>query len=65
MNILFCGDHNAQDGVLISTLSLLKNTHEELHLYVLTMQVENSNYQPFSKHAADFIRQLLVEKNPL
>ena len=64
MNILFCGDHNAQDGVLISTLSLLKNTHEELHLYILTMQVENSNYQPFSKHAADYIRSLLVEKNP-
>lgn len=63
MNILFCGDHNAEDGVLISTLSLLKNTSEDLHLYILTMQVENSNYQPFSKKAADFLRQLLQEKN--
>lgn len=25
MNILFCGDENAQDGVLISTLSLYFN----------------------------------------
>ena len=33
MNILFCGDENAEDGVLISTLSLLKNSgaKEPLH----------------------------------
>ncbi|ARD06208.1 glycosyl transferase [Lactobacillus amylolyticus] len=63
MNILFCGDQHAEDGVLISTLSLLKNTNEELHLYVLTMELPGKQYQPFSKHAADFIRSLLVEKN--
>lgn len=66
MNILFCGDHNAEDGVLISTLSLLKNTDAELHLYVLTMYIQNAekNFQPFSKQAADYIRSLLVKKNP-
>ena len=33
MNILFCGDSNAEDGVLIATLSLLKNSGaEELHI---------------------------------
>lgn len=65
MNILFCGDHNAEDGVLISTLSLLKNTNTELHLYVLTMNIqsEEKNYQPFSKQAANYIRSLLVKKN--
>lgn len=61
MNILFCGDSHAQDGVLITTLSLLKNTHTELHLYVLTMYTEK--YHPFSKKAADFIRSLLIQKN--
>lgn len=66
MNILFCGDSHAQDGVLITTLSLLKNTDAELHLYILTMYThsEKKNYHPFSKHAADFIRSLLVKKNP-
>lgn len=64
MNVLFCGDHNAEDGVLITTLSLLKNTHEDLHLYILTMQVEKSNYQSFSQQAADYLRTLLVKKNP-
>ena len=38
MNILFCGDANAEDGVLITTLSLLKNSGaKDLHLYILTM----------------------------
>lgn len=64
MNILFCGDHNAEDGVLITVLSLLKNVDSDLHIYLLTMQVEHSNYQPFSKHAADYLKKLLVAANP-
>ena len=52
INILFYGDHNAQDGVLISTLSLLKNVNTELHIYILTANVDPQKYQPFSKKAA-------------
>lgn len=65
MNILFCGDSNAEDGVLISTLSLLKNV-DEVHIYILTMytQSEKKNYHPFSKTAADYIRTLVINKNP-
>ena len=33
MNIMFCGDSHAEDGILIATLSLLKNTSAPLHLY--------------------------------
>ncbi|CCI81679.1 glycosyltransferase [Lactobacillus hominis] len=61
MNILFCGDSHAQDGVLITTLSLLKNTSEELHLYILTMHLPG--FKPFSKKAANFIESLLKQKN--
>src|SRR5699024_10726090 len=67
MNILFCGDENAEDGVLISTLSLLKNSGaKELHLYILTMEAHSDErkYHPFSEHAADYIRSLLVKANP-
>lgn len=39
MNILFCGDGNIADGVIISTLSLLKNTKDILHIYLLTATV--------------------------
>ena len=63
MNILFCGDENAQDGVLISTLSLIKNSGaQELHLYILTMEAHSDErkYHPFSQHAADFLRSLVT-----
>ena len=41
MNILYCGDENIENGLVISTLSLLKNVKEELHIYVLTMNIQN------------------------
>ncbi|MDF7683444.1 glycosyltransferase [Lactobacillus sp. ESL0679] len=67
MNILFCGDHNAEDGILIATLSLLKNAGaQELHLYILTMYTQSykKKFHPFSKHAADYLSSLLTKKNP-
>lgn len=67
MNILFCGDHNAEDGILIATLSLLKNSGaQELHIYILTMYTQSyhKRFQPFSKHAADYLKSLLVKQNP-
>lgn len=40
MNILYCGDRNIRDGVLVSILSLMEQTKEPLHIYVLTMELE-------------------------
>lgn len=45
MNVLYCGDKNIEDGLLISVLSLLRTTEEELHIYVLTMQLEYEGKQ--------------------
>ena len=67
MNILFCGDHNAEDGILIATLSLLKNSGaQELHIYILTMYTQSyhKKFQPFSKQAADYLKSLIVKQNP-
>ena len=36
MNILYCGDHNIQQGLTLSVLSLLEHASEPLHIYVLT-----------------------------
>ncbi|QNQ81083.1 glycosyltransferase [Lactobacillus sp. PV034] len=65
MNILFCGDANAEDGVLITTLSLLQHV-DELHLYILTMKTKNADKQfyPFSQHAVALIERLIKAKNP-
>ncbi len=40
MNILFCGDKNITDGVIISTLSLLKCAREPLNIFILTASVD-------------------------
>lgn len=67
MNILFCGDYNAENGILIAILSLLKNSgSEELHIYILTMYTQSfkKKFSPFSKHAADYLKSLLVKQNP-
>lgn len=46
MNILYCGDKNIEDGLVISVLSLIKNVKEPLNIYVLTMNLvlENKKY---------------------
>lgn len=62
MNIMFCGDSHAEDGILITTLSLLKNTSAPLHLYILTMQAEG--YEAFSEQAFNLIKKIIKEKVP-
>ena len=66
MNILFCGDHRAEDGVLIVTLSLLHHVKEPLNIYVLTMKTATKSlqYEPFSKKAANLLTQQLQSYNP-
>ena len=66
VNILFCGDHRAEDGVLIVALSLLHHVKEPLNIYVLTMKTatETREYEPFSKKAADLLTQQLQSYNP-
>lgn len=66
MNILFCGDHRAEDGVLIVALSLLHHVKEPLNIYVLTMKTatETREYEPFSQKAADLLTQRLQSYNP-
>ena len=60
MNILYCGDRNIEDWLIISVLSLLKNVQEELKIYVLTM--EFNNRQKEYKGVTDLIINTLDEK---
>lgn len=54
INVLYCGDARMQDGLLISMLSLLKHTHEPLHLYILTARIQG--FAPVSQATADFLQ---------
>lgn len=41
MNILYSGDGNTVDGIMISALSLCKTVREPLHIYILTSSVRS------------------------
>ena len=43
MNILFCGDKNIQNGLLIAVISLLEHTKEDLDVFVLTLNMSGSS----------------------
>ena len=57
MNVLYCGDKNISDGLIISVLSLLKNVKEPLQVYVLTMRLETRDrtYEALPEALAEFL----------
>lgn len=59
MNILFCGDRNVQDGLLIAVLSLLENTQEHLYIYVLTLDMSMNGriYSPIEETFVDYLNE--------
>ena len=59
MNILFCGDKNVQDGLLIAVLSLLENTQEHLDIYVLTLDMSMTGriYSPIEQTFVDYLNE--------
>ncbi|MGC4018402.1 MAG: glycosyltransferase [Muricomes sp.] len=66
MNILYCGNDKTEDGLLISILSLLKNSKENLHIYLLTMhlRVGTKVYFPISQTFADYADRLVKQAGP-
>lgn len=57
MNILYCGDKNIIDGLIISILSLVKNTNKPLYIYVLTMKY-TSNEKKYEQMPMSYIKLL-------
>ncbi|MCD8085940.1 MAG: hypothetical protein LUF28_06385 [Clostridiales bacterium] len=39
VSVLYCGDRNIEDGLILSVLSLLRQTAEPLHIFVMTMEL--------------------------
>ena len=65
MNFLYCGDKNIVDGLFISILSLLKNSKNDLNIYVLTVNINNKNYniEPVPNKYIDFLNEKVKETN--
>ncbi len=43
INILYCGDKNIADGVVLSVMSLLQHTQRTVHVYILTAGLSEGN----------------------
>ena len=65
MNILYCGDRNIEDGLIISILSLLKNVKEQLNIYVLTINFEDEKrkIEAISSLPIEYLNNIVKEKN--
>lgn len=55
MNILYCGDKNIADGLMISVLSLLRQVKEPLHICILTMS--QAGCEPLPDTLAEVLEQ--------
>lgn len=66
MNILYCGDKNIADGLMISVLSLLAQADEPLHIYVLTMGYAGTErtVEPLPKSLIDRIDGRVKRQDP-
>lgn len=65
MNILYCGDKKMEDVLWISILSLLKNVDEDIHIYVLTMEMNSKkkSFQPVSDDMIDRFNKRVRQSN--
>lgn len=65
MDILYCGDKNVVDGVIISALSIAKHTKEVLNIYVFTMSYKNAkkSYLPIEQKDLERLEKELKKIN--
>ncbi len=66
LNVCFAGNRGYFEGLLMCTMSIAKNTKEEIYLHVLTMNLEcdNPNFKDFTQAQVDFLDEFLKSKNP-
>ncbi len=62
MNLLYCGDKKMADGLLISALSIARQSKEALHVYVLSAQL--AGYHALVDTDLDTVRGALIAENP-
>lgn len=65
MNLLYCGDKNIEQGLIISILSLIKNVKEEVNIFVLTVDLKyvDKTIEPVTDKAIEVLNNIVKEKN--
>ncbi|MDD7767823.1 MAG: glycosyltransferase, partial [Treponema sp.] len=68
INILFSGNYNIFNGIMSTTISMLKrtNTKEAFNIYIFTMDVHHlrEDYLPISDKQIAFLEEIAKEYNP-
>lgn len=68
MNVLYCGDRNIENGLIISILSLLKNAKTNLNVYVLTINSKEWNIDGVTNKCIDVLNnkmKLINQENSI
>lgn len=63
MNILYCGDKNIKDGLIISILSLIKHIDEALNIYVITADIPELNIFPIESEFINYLDGIIKQTN--
>lgn len=65
MNLLYCGDKNIENGLIISVLSLMKTVKQPLNIYVVTMSLEFGGkvFNPVSREVIEFLDRYIKNGN--
>ena len=60
MNIMYCGDKNTIDGLIISLLSITKHVQDELNIYILTMEFKE--HKPLGENERIILEKIVKTK---
>lgn len=65
INLMFCGNEKAIDGMIISLLSITKHTKKPLNVFVLTMDLReiDEKYKAITKEQAQILDKIVKIKN--
>ena len=65
INVMYCGNSKVFDGLLISLLSMVKNTKEPVHAYVLTMDLTDvdEKFTPINEQQIKYLDTMVKEYN--
>ena len=64
--IIYSGNKGIFDGVLISLLSIIENTSDNVNVYIFTMDLteQNEKFQPITPSQCSYLDSICKEKNP-
>lgn len=65
LNLMYCGNENVFDGILVSLLSIIKYTKEPLGVYVLTMDLRDidERNKPVLEKQTVFLESIIKKTN--